>query len=133
MRRRACALLFVRAMRSRHFAPFLGLALAACSGEGASSSPSSPDGPDAGADGAPSMDGGAMPGSDGGVAPPPDAGTPSDAAAPSGFWDAGTIPAAHNVMTFVFLNRTNGKFKDSEVYWSFKSGAISETHSIADA
>jgi hypothetical protein len=39
---------------------------------------------------------------------------------------------ATNVMTFVFLNRTNGKYADAEVYWSFKSGAISETHSIAD-
>jgi hypothetical protein len=36
-------------------------------------------------------------------------------------------------MTFKFLNRTNGKFADSEVYWSFKNGSISETHSIAEA
>jgi hypothetical protein len=38
---------------------------------------------------------------------------------------------AKNVMIFKFLNRTNGKYKDSEVYWSFKSGTINETHSIA--
>jgi len=53
------------------------------------------------------------------------------ATAPTGFWDTGTIPAAKNVMMFVFLNRTNGNYADSEVYWSFKSGSISETHSIA--
>jgi hypothetical protein len=34
-------------------------------------------------------------------------------------------------MMFKFLNRTNGAFTDGEVYWSFKSGTISETHSIA--
>ena len=56
----------------------------------------------------------------------------SDAATPPpGFWDTGTIPTAKNVMMFVFLNRTNGKYSDSEVYWSFKSGSISETHAIA--
>jgi hypothetical protein len=52
--------------------------------------------------------------------------------APAGFWDTPTIPAAKNVMIFRFLNRTNGKYQDSEVFWSFKSGAISETHSIAE-
>ncbi|HMI88304.1 MAG TPA: beta-1,3-glucanase family protein [Polyangiaceae bacterium] len=50
---------------------------------------------------------------------------------PPGFWDPSGIPAAKNVMVFKFLNRTNGKYADSEVYWSFKSGAIAETHSIA--
>jgi hypothetical protein len=57
---------------------------------------------------------------------------PGDGSAPAGFWDTGPIPAAKNVMTFVFLNRTNGKYADAEVYWSFKNGSISETHSIAD-
>lgn len=57
---------------------------------------------------------------------------PGDGAAPPGFWDTTNIPPAKNVMTFKFLNRTNGKFTDSEVFWSFKSGTISETHSIAD-
>jgi hypothetical protein len=51
---------------------------------------------------------------------------------PPGFWDPSGIPAAKNVMMFKFLNRTNGAYADSEVYWSFKSGAISETHSIAE-
>jgi hypothetical protein len=55
----------------------------------------------------------------------------NDATAPAGFWDSSNIPPAKNVMTFKFLNRTNGKYADSEVYWSFKSGTISETHSIA--
>jgi len=52
--------------------------------------------------------------------------------APPEFWDASDIPQATNVMTFKFLNRTNGKFQDSEVYWRFSSGAISELHSIAE-
>jgi hypothetical protein len=58
--------------------------------------------------------------------------SPSDGGAPAGFWDSSNIPPAKNVMMFKFLNRTNGKYADSEVYWSFKSGNISETHSIAD-
>ena len=52
--------------------------------------------------------------------------------APVGFWDESGIPPAKNVMMFKFLNRTNGLFQDSEVYWSFNSGTISETHSIAE-
>jgi len=63
----------------------------------------------------------------------PDAAPPGDAAAPPEFWDTSNIPPAKNVMTFKFLNRTNGKFKDSEVFWSFKNGTVSETHSIAEA
>ena len=57
---------------------------------------------------------------------------PDDGGAPAGFWDSSNIPAAKNVMMFKFLNRTNGKYQDSEVYWSFKNGTIAETHSIAD-
>jgi hypothetical protein len=57
---------------------------------------------------------------------------PGDGAAPAGFWDPSNIPAAKNVMMFKFLNRTNGKYQDSEVYWSFKNGNLNETHSIAD-
>src|SRR5512142_1949544 len=66
--------------------------------------------------------------------PPP----PVDPAAPAGFWDAGAIPQATQALTFVFLNRTGGKFADGEVYWRFEHGAkdglpaISELHSIAD-
>ena len=58
--------------------------------------------------------------------------TNTDAAAPSGFWDPSNIPPAKNVMMFKFLNRTNGKYTDAEVYWSFKNGSVSETHSIAE-
>ncbi|HEY9226899.1 MAG TPA: beta-1,3-glucanase family protein [Gemmatimonadaceae bacterium] len=59
----------------------------------------------------------------------PDVGDPATS---GDFWDRSNIPQATQVMTFKFLNRTNGKFKDSEVYWSFKSGSISELHSIAE-
>jgi len=69
------------------------------------------------------------PGSDATPGNPGDAGNIPD---PAGFWDPSGIPAAKNVMIFKFLNRTNGKFADSEVYWSFKTGSINETHSIAD-
>ena len=57
---------------------------------------------------------------------------PGDGAAPPGFWDTSNIPPAKNVMTFKFLNRTNGKLADSEVFWSFKNGTVTETHSIAE-
>ncbi len=50
-----------------------------------------------------------------------------------GFWDVSNIPAATNVMTFKFLNRTNGKYPDSQVFWSFKNNGVSEVHSIAEA
>jgi hypothetical protein len=79
---------------------------------------------DAGASGASAGAGGTPPG-----------GARSDAGsagAPAGFWDTAAIPQAKNVMIYRFLNRTNGKYQDSEVYWSFKSGSISEIHSIAE-
>ncbi len=50
---------------------------------------------------------------------------------PPGFWDASGIPPAKNVMMFKFLNRTNGAHADSGIFWSFKSGSISETHAIS--
>jgi hypothetical protein len=49
-----------------------------------------------------------------------------------GFWETGDIPAAKNVMVFKFLNRTGGKFADSEVYWRFEHDTIHELHSIAE-
>jgi hypothetical protein len=64
--------------------------------------------------------------------PPPDAAPPDDASTPAGFWDTTNIPTAKNALMFKFLNRTNGKFPDSAVYWSFKNATINETHSIAD-
>jgi hypothetical protein len=66
-----------------------------------------------------------------GSSPVPGQPLPDDGGAPAGFWDSSNIPAAKNVMMFKFLNRTNGKYQDSEVYWSFKNGTISELHSIA--
>jgi hypothetical protein len=46
----------------------------------------------------------------------------------STFWgDTTNIPPAANVLTLKFLNRTNGKYPDSQVYWSFNG----QTYSIA--
>ncbi|HVQ91068.1 MAG TPA: discoidin domain-containing protein [Mycobacteriales bacterium] len=59
----------------------------------------------------------------GGTTPPTDPPT-SDA-----FWgDTSTIPAARNVVMLKILNRTNGHYPDSQVYWSFNG----QTHSIAE-
>ncbi len=60
--------------------------------------------------------------------------TPSSSAAdyPAGFWDASAIPPAQNVMMFKFLNRTNGKYPDSQVFWSVTINGVTQTHSIAD-
>ncbi len=50
-------------------------------------------------------------------------------APPDSFWgDTSSIPAAHNVVEVKILNRTNGKYPDSQVYWSFNG----QTHSIAE-
>ncbi len=59
-----------------------------------------------------------------GSTPPPTSPPPSDA-----FWgDTSKIPAAQNVLEIAILNRTNGQYPDSQVYWSFNG----QTHSIAD-
>ncbi|MFI9389000.1 beta-1,3-glucanase family protein [Kutzneria sp. NPDC052558] len=58
-------------------------------------------------------------------------GTPTGPGAPppDSFWgDTSTIPPAQNVLTVKVLNRTNGKYPDSQVYWSFNG----QTHSIAE-
>jgi hypothetical protein len=48
---------------------------------------------------------------------------------PDAFWgDTSTIPPAHNVLTVKVLNRTNGRYPDSQVYWNFNG----QTHSIAE-
>jgi hypothetical protein len=45
------------------------------------------------------------------------------------FWgDTSTIPAAKNAIEVAILNRTNGAYPDSQVYWSFNG----QTHSIAE-
>jgi hypothetical protein len=50
-------------------------------------------------------------------------------APPDSFWgDTNSIPAAHNVLTVKVMNKTNGKYPDSQVYWSFNG----QTHSIAE-
>ncbi|MFK0192206.1 discoidin domain-containing protein [Kitasatospora sp. NPDC090308] len=56
--------------------------------------------------------------------PSPTSGTGTDP-----FWgDTSTIPPASNVLTVKVLNRTNGAYPDSQVYWSFNG----QTHSIAE-
>jgi F5/8 type C domain-containing protein/glycosyl hydrolase family 64 (putative beta-1,3-glucanase) len=56
------------------------------------------------------------------VTPPPP--PPSDT-----FWgDLTNIPAAANVLTVKVLNRTNGQYPDSQVFWTFNG----QTHSIAE-
>ncbi|TDD86180.1 hypothetical protein E1293_09830 [Actinomadura darangshiensis] len=45
------------------------------------------------------------------------------------FWgDTASIPPAQNVVMVKVLNRTNGQYPDSQVYWSFNG----QTHSIAE-
>ncbi|WP_328464375.1 discoidin domain-containing protein [Streptomyces sp. NBC_00448] len=56
------------------------------------------------------------------TSPPPTGGDDS-------FWgDTSQIPAANNVMEVAILNRTNGAYPDSQVYWSFDG----QEHSIAE-
>ncbi|MFF1280509.1 beta-1,3-glucanase family protein [Streptomyces sp. NPDC058299] len=48
---------------------------------------------------------------------------------PDGFWGSTSdIPPALNAVEVKILNRTNGKYPDSQVYWSFNG----QTHSIAE-
>ncbi|MFJ5881322.1 discoidin domain-containing protein [Kitasatospora cineracea] len=58
--------------------------------------------------------------------------SPSSSSSPppaDSFWgDTGSIPAAKNVLTVKVLNRTNGAYPDSQVYWSFNG----QVHSIAE-
>jgi len=58
--------------------------------------------------------------------PPPTSTTPPP---PDTFWgDTTGIPAAQNVVMLKVLNRTNGHYPDSQVYWSFNG----QVHSIAE-
>jgi F5/8 type C domain/Beta-1,3-glucanase len=60
----------------------------------------------------------------GGPTPPPTTNPPT-----GGFWgDTSTIPAAQNVVMLKILNRTNGRYPDSQVYWSYNG----QVHSIAE-
>lgn len=63
----------------------------------------------------------------------PSSGSGGNIPTPDTFWDASDIPTAQNVMTFVFLNRTNGRFGDDELYWRFSHDQIEELHSFAEA
>jgi hypothetical protein len=48
---------------------------------------------------------------------------------PDSFWgDTATIPPAANVVTLKILNRTNGVYPDSQVFWQYGT----QTHSIAE-
>ncbi|MFE9423628.1 beta-1,3-glucanase family protein [Kitasatospora sp. NPDC006697] len=56
-------------------------------------------------------------------------GSPAGGGGSDPFWgDTSTIPAAQNVIEVKILNRTNGAYPDSQVYWSFNG----QTHSVAD-
>ena len=60
---------------------------------------------------------------------PPTSTPPGGTTMPDSFWgDISSIPAAQNVVEVKILNRTNGKYPDSQVYWSFNG----QTHSIAE-
>jgi len=55
--------------------------------------------------------------------------TPPTTTPPDAFWgDTSTIPPARNVLTVKVLNRTNGQYPDSQVFWSFNG----QVHSIAE-
>lgn len=55
--------------------------------------------------------------------------TSGSAPPPDDFWgDTSSIPPAQNVLTVKILNRTNGRYPDSQVYWSFGG----QTRSIAE-
>ncbi len=50
-------------------------------------------------------------------------------APPTDWWgDTSTIPPAQNVLMVKVLNKTNGQYPDSQVYWTFNN----QTHSIAE-
>jgi hypothetical protein len=53
---------------------------------------------------------------------------------PDGFWDSSNVPAATGPMVIKFLNRTNGKYSDSELFWTFNGDNMNTTPaSFADA
>jgi hypothetical protein len=61
--------------------------------------------------------------------PPTSPTTPPTSPPTDGFWgDTSGIPAAQNVVMLKVLNRTNGQYPDSQVYWSFNG----QVHSVAE-
>lgn len=65
--------------------------------------------------------------------------TNADGSAPAAFWgDLTTIPAATKVATLRFLNRTNGRYPDTQLFWRLQGQSpdgtqINELHSFAEA
>ena len=60
---------------------------------------------------------------------PPTSPPPGGNTMPDSFWgDTSSIPAAQNVVELKILNRTNGQYPDSQVFWSYNGVA----HSIAE-
>ncbi|GAA1406803.1 galactose-binding domain-containing protein [Catellatospora coxensis] len=56
--------------------------------------------------------------------PVPPSSSPSPS--PGGFWgETGSIPPAQNVVMLKILNRTNGRYPDSQVFWSYNGVARS--------
>jgi hypothetical protein len=87
----------------------------------------------AGSGGAAGGGGGSGGTSAGGAAQGGQGGGSAGAAGSADFWgDTTSIPAAKNVLTIKFLNKTNGQFVDADVYWRFDNGPIHELHAIAD-
>jgi hypothetical protein len=64
--------------------------------------------------------------------PSPTSSATSSAGFPAGFWDSSNMPVARNVMMFKFLNRTNGQYPDSQVFWSVSINGVTQTYSIAE-
>jgi hypothetical protein len=63
---------------------------------------------------------------------PPTTTPPGGTTMPDSFWgDTSTIPAAQNVVEVKILNRTNGKYPDSQVYWSFNTSTCPPTRPAA--
>jgi hypothetical protein len=62
----------------------------------------------------------------------------SDGSAPAAFWgDLASTPAATRVATLRFLNRTNGRYPDAQLFWRLQGrspdgGQIEELHSFAE-
>jgi hypothetical protein len=64
----------------------------------------------------------------------------ADGSPPATFWgNTAALPVATQIMTFSFVNGTNGKYPDSQVFW-YENGkssdgtiVVNEVHSIAEA
>jgi len=52
---------------------------------------------------------------------------------PAGFWDTSGIPTAQNALIFKFLNRTNNRYPNSQLYWAFTLNGVTTVRSFAQA